>query len=52
VASLSIAWQNGEVLPTHRKLRQESRTWRTRVDPFEEVWSMIEQSGLSFPYLT
>jgi hypothetical protein len=43
VAGLSIAWQNGEVRPTHRKLRQESRTWRTRVDPFEEVWSMIEQ---------
>jgi hypothetical protein len=43
VASLSIAWQNGEVRPTHRKLRQKSRTWRTRVDPFEEVWSMIEQ---------
>jgi hypothetical protein len=29
--------------PTHRKLRQQCRTWRTRVDPFEEVWSMIDQ---------
>jgi hypothetical protein len=43
VANLSIAWQNGEVRPTHRKLRQQSRTWRTRVDPFEGVWPMIEQ---------
>jgi hypothetical protein len=43
VASLSIAWQNGEVRPTHRKQARGSRTWRTRVDPFEEVWPTIEQ---------
>jgi hypothetical protein len=43
VASLSVAWQNGEVRPTHRKQARGSRTWRTRVDPFEEVWPTIEQ---------
>jgi hypothetical protein len=43
VASLSIAWQNGEVRPTHRKQARGSRTWRTRVDPFAEVWPTVEQ---------
>jgi hypothetical protein len=42
VASLSIAWQNGEVRPTHREQARGSRTWRTRVDPFAEVWPTIE----------
>ena len=43
VASLSLAWQNGEVRPTHRKQAPGSRTWRTRVDPFAMVWPTIEQ---------
>lgn len=49
VASLSSAWQHGEVRPTHRKQRHEPRTWRTRADPFEEVWPMIEQWLLEQP---
>lgn len=40
---LSIAWQTGEVRPTHRKPAKSERQWRTRVDPFEEVWPLIYQ---------
>ena len=43
VGSLSTAWKSGEVRPTHRKLSAGSRPWRTRADPFQEVWPLIEQ---------
>ncbi len=43
VKSLSTAWRQGEVRPTHRKQSSAARTWRTRVDPFESVWPQIEQ---------
>jgi hypothetical protein len=43
VASLSTAWKSGEVRPTHRKPSAGSRPWRTRVDPFQEVWPLVEQ---------
>lgn len=43
VESLSTAWRDGEVRPTHRKPPTGPRLWRTRVDPFEKVWSMVEQ---------
>jgi hypothetical protein len=43
LASLAEAWKDGEVRPTHRKKPSAPRTWRTRVDPFEQVWPMIEQ---------
>ena len=43
VVSLSTAWRDGEVRPTHRKFSAGPRTWRTRVDPFENVWPMVEQ---------
>lgn len=39
--SLSIAWQKGEVRPTHRKKRRAPRTWRTR-DPFLDAWPTLE----------
>jgi hypothetical protein len=42
IASLSTAWRDGEVRPTHRK-RSGPRTWRTRADPFEAVWPRVEQ---------
>ncbi len=29
----------GESRPTHRQRPKSIRTWRTRVDPFEAVWS-------------
>jgi hypothetical protein len=43
VASLSTAWRDGEVRPTHRKRTSGPRTWRTRKDPFETVWPLVEQ---------
>ena len=43
VASLSTAWRDGEVRPTHRKRMTGPHTWRTRMDPFEKVWPLIEQ---------
>src|SRR5215475_13523377 len=43
VASLSTAWREGEVRPTHRKPFVEPRPWRTRIDPFQEVWPLVEQ---------
>lgn len=43
VAGLSTAWRDGEVRPTHRKRSSGPRTWRTRLDPFENVWPLIEQ---------
>jgi hypothetical protein len=43
VANLSTAWRDGEVRATHRKRSNGPRTWRTRLDPFEKVWPLIEQ---------
>jgi hypothetical protein len=43
VANLSTAWRDGEVRPTHRKRSAGPRRWRTRVDPFEDVWILVEQ---------
>ena len=49
IASLSIAWQDGEVRPTHRKQRRGPRTWRTRPDHFSEVWPTVEQWLINAP---
>jgi hypothetical protein len=43
VKSLSTAWRDGEVRPTHRKPYSGPRAWRTRVDPFENTWPLVEQ---------
>jgi hypothetical protein len=43
VDSLSTAWKAGEVRPTHRKTKAGPRPWRTRVDPFEKTWSVVER---------
>jgi hypothetical protein len=43
VGSLSTAWREGEVRATHRKPATGPRHWRTRVDPFQGVWPLIEQ---------
>ena len=40
--SLSEAWRQGEVRPTHRRRPTAPRTWRTRRDPFETVWPGLE----------
>jgi len=45
-ASLSTAWRDGEVRPTHRKRATGPRTWRTRTDPFEKVWPLVSASAI------
>lgn len=39
--SLSTAWQEGEVRPTHRAVPKRRRHWRTRKDPFDTVWPEV-----------
>ena len=39
--SLSTAWHAGEIRPTHRSLPKPERHWRTRKDPFEDVWPRV-----------
>ena len=41
LAKLPELWREGEVRPTHRNTPSSPRTWRTRKDPFEEVWPEI-----------
>ena len=43
IESLTTAWRDGEVRPTHRKQYTGPRAWRTRADPFESVWPLVEQ---------
>jgi hypothetical protein len=43
VESLSTACRDGEVRATHRKPATGPRSWRTRVGPFQDVWSLVEQ---------
>jgi hypothetical protein len=52
VESLSKAWRDGEVRPTHRKRCAKPRTWRTRVDPFAKVWPVVEQWLIEQPEVT
>jgi hypothetical protein len=42
VSNLGIAWKAGEVRSTHRKPNTGPRHWRTRVDPFENTWPLLE----------
>lgn len=39
--SLSTAWEAGEVRPTHMADPKPKRYWRTREDPFADVWPQI-----------
>jgi hypothetical protein len=39
--SLATAWKEGEVRPTHRAGPKPGRHWRTRRDPFDEVWPRV-----------
>lgn len=41
VSSLATAWRTGEVRPTHRCEPKPGRWWRTRKDPFAEVWPVL-----------
>jgi hypothetical protein len=41
LAKLPELWRGGEARPTHRSAAPSPRDWRTREDPFEEVWPEI-----------
>jgi len=41
VSSLATAWRSGEVRPTHRQGPKPGRWWRSRRDPFAEVWPVL-----------
>jgi len=52
LGSLATAWKEGEVRPTHRKRPAAVRWWRTRADPFANVWPIIEDWLVREPTLT
>jgi hypothetical protein len=41
LAGLPQLWRLGEARPTHRKEEPKARYWRTREDPFANVWTDI-----------
>ena len=41
LAGLPQLWRSGEARATHRKDASKARYWRTREDPFKEVWTDI-----------
>src|SRR5580658_7726358 len=41
LATLPDLWRSGEARPTHRKEAPKARHWRTREDPFQNVWTDI-----------
>jgi hypothetical protein len=41
LSQLPTLWRLGEVRPTHAGRPPKQRTWRTRKDPFEGVWSEV-----------
>ena len=43
LTGLAEAWKTGEVRPNHRKKPPGPRAWRTRVDPFEQVWPVVQR---------
>ena len=52
LGSLSTAWRDGEVRPTHQKKKRAARWWRTRVDPFADAWPVVEGWLISEPTVT
>lgn len=38
LAQLPQLWQYGDARPTHQRNISKTRSWRTRKDPFKEVW--------------
>ena len=47
--SLAIAWQAGEVRPTHISRPKPKRDWRTHKDDFVEVWPTVDTWLLAQP---
>ena len=56
VQSLAIAFRDGEVRATHRKKDRKHPTaprhWRTRRDPFYDVWERLERRLVESPNTT
>ena len=52
LAGLSTAWKAGEVRPTHRKEARATHWWKTRADPFEHAWPVVEGWLVSEPTVT
>jgi len=52
LAQFPMLWKMGEVRPTHRVRPRKTRTWRTRIDPFEDVWPEIRSWLEAEPDLT
>ena len=49
---LESAWEKGEIRPTHQTRAKPKRWWRTRPDPFEDAWPLIDGWLLIQPELT
>ena len=41
LASLSTLWRSGEARPTHQPRPKRKHWWRSRMDPFEQVWPEV-----------
>lgn len=41
LAGLSTLWRSGEARPTHQKSPKRKHDWRTRPDPFADVWPQV-----------
>ena len=52
LAQLPTLWQEGEVRPTHRRVTTTPHYWRTRSDPFADVWPEIEGWLIADPDIT
>ena len=54
VRSLETAWRHGEVRAPYKKRRSDAKphTWRTRPDPYEEVWPLLQRWLNEEPHAT
>jgi hypothetical protein len=50
--SLATTWKDGEVRPTHRRKSSAPHWWRTRTDPFEHSWPVVEGWLIETPTAT
>lgn len=50
--NLESAWEKSEIRPTHQTRVKPKRWWRTRSDPFENAWPLIDGWLLIQPALT
>jgi hypothetical protein len=50
--NLSHAWKDGENRPTHRGKSGTERDWKTRSDPFEDAWPLVEEWLAEDPGIT